>query len=109
MESIRIFDPPEIGYDGSIIHSANYTEVLGIPQYATGSEIQHKDYGSTSQRLRVFLPAGLPIGPNHELEIRGVKYKILHAPFDWAIGRTPWFQRHSPMIEVMCERRDVDG
>lgn len=54
--------------------------------------------------LEVFAPPGTQIAEGEIVECRGERFRVVHVPFDWSVGRQPCLRRHRPRVQFVIER-----
>ncbi|CAB0612128.1 hypothetical protein ACQXY3_10935 [Corynebacterium diphtheriae] len=107
-ETVEIISDP--GYD----QYGNYLEpgvvssihgcVVGLAGQAEINDGAIVDGDSTT--LQVYAPAGAKIEEGMRVRYRGAEYTVVHAPFDWSVGRRPVVPNHAPKTVFNIKRQE---
>ncbi|ARU46730.1 hypothetical protein [Corynebacterium silvaticum] len=97
---IRRPDPVFVnGFQAGVVEEIFFADVFPMGATTFDDQGDGVNGGNTRQvqvQVQVLAAAGTPINEGDELVIRGLSYRVIHIPWDWATGRTPALASHRP-------------
>jgi len=91
--------------DGNLVPGSAGREVRDVVVSPHGeSRIDAVDLDGSTAVLELLAPAGTTCREGEQVTVRGLVYRVKHAPFDWSVGRRPAVARHRPRVKIVVER-----
>lgn len=105
-ETLTVVGEPQMDIYGDLIETP---AIRTIPGCVVGLRGQADVDGGgvfdgDATTLEVFAPPGTQIAENEVVEFRGERYRVVHVPFDWSVGRQPRLRHHRPRVQFVIER-----
>ncbi len=103
---LKVVGKPQMDIYGDLIETAPSRELPGCVVGLRGqSEVDGGGvFDGDATTLEVFAPPGTRIAEGEIVECRGARYRVVHVPFDWSVGRQPRLRRHLPRVQFVIER-----
>lgn len=106
-EPVIITTGPTYDWDGKLISGPASRTVLAHVAPQGASDVDGVDFDGNTSRLDLLLHSGTPVEEGDLVEVRGLTYKVVFAPFDWGQHRRPAFSRHTPRLSIVVERTEA--
>lgn len=108
-EKVTFFGKARTDIDGNVIPgSGSFTKFCRV--YPAGmQDTDDADFDGNTSTLTIQAPPSGQYEVGQEVEIRGLTYEIIHAPFDFSHGRKAAHPDHRPMVMITVELAQAGG
>lgn len=106
VETLKVVGEPKMDIYGDLIETPTTRTIPGCVVGLRGqADVDGGGvFDGDATTLEVFAPPGTQITEGEVVECRGERYRVVHVPFDWSVGRQPRLSRHRPRVQFMIER-----